>query len=203
MIKQCDNCPQKLSALKCVGLDNKLELDLDILNEQINQTLNELYFNDYDLLVRKVDERCISHRFAHYFENKFESKYPNYFFDIEYQRDGENPKYYSSQYARPDFMIHRRNCNKHNLVIFELKPFWSTSISCQPDYRKLEAFTSNEILQCRDGCERCYRYSYGVHIVLNKLTTNNRSCTVKIFKDGRCQQTLAINIKPFGETEHA
>ena len=41
----------------------------NVLKYLIEQSLDCLYANDKDLLERKVAERDITHRFAHYFEN--------------------------------------------------------------------------------------------------------------------------------------
>ncbi len=163
----CPNCPQNAQTGNCVGLDDKRIIALDDLKAQIKHVLSILYERDYDLLERQVDERSISHKFAHYYEVDFADQYAKHDFDAEYQRNGIVPKYYSYiKYAIPDFIIHRRNCNKHNLVMFEFKPFWSKSKCHRNDINKLRAFTSNEELFIKDGKPWYYSYSYGIHIIL-------------------------------------
>jgi hypothetical protein len=94
------------------------------------------------------------------------------------------PKYYSIQYARPDFIIHRRNCNKHNLVVIEFKPYWGDEHRYENDFAKLQALTSSESQFCRDGIVRCYKYTYGVHVVLNRRSV---PCTIFFYKNGEAE----------------
>lgn len=61
----------------------------NVLKYLIEQSLVCLYANDKDLLERKVAERDITHRFAHYFENNIAGTIvAEYNVDCEYNRDG-------------------------------------------------------------------------------------------------------------------
>lgn len=61
----------------------------NVLKYLIEQSLDCLYANDKDLLERKVAERDITHRFAHYFENNIAGTIvAEYNVDCEYNRDG-------------------------------------------------------------------------------------------------------------------
>jgi hypothetical protein len=131
-----------------------------------------LYENDKYLLEVKANEVCISSRFYAYFEQLFRKKYANLNIDPEYNRNGETSKYYEEynnkkehRYAKPDMIIHKRNCNFHNKVYIEFKPYWNDDTS--QDYKKLSAFTSPYGIFIYKGISYSYKYEYGVSILLN------------------------------------
>lgn len=163
----CPNCPQCAQTGECVGSEGKNYIDFEVLKTQIMKVLATLYDQDIDLIERQVNERSITAKFARHYENLYGADYPRYHFDVEYQRNGVKSKYYSvDKYACPDFIVHRRNCNKHNLIMIEFKPHWATEQSHANDIEKLKAFTSPEKLFDKGGKPWCYNYIYGVHIIL-------------------------------------
>lgn len=75
----------------------------NVLKYLIEQSLDCLYANDKDLLERKVAERDITHRFAHYFENNIAGTIvAEYNVDCEYNRDGYGIKQVNGNYVYPD-----------------------------------------------------------------------------------------------------
>ena len=99
----------------------------NVLKYLIEQSLDCLYANDKDLLERKVAERDITHRFAHYFENNIAGTIvAEYNVDCEYNRDGYGIKQVNGNYVYPDFILHKRGCNDNNILIIEFKTWWNS-----------------------------------------------------------------------------
>lgn len=93
--------------------------------ELIKRALETLWKRDCELIKREVHEECINHRFAIYLEKEFEDimMREQLSLDIEYNKNGRNPKTYGSEDKkfRPDIIIHERNSNRNNYVIIEAK----------------------------------------------------------------------------------
>jgi hypothetical protein len=66
--------------------------------------------------------------------------------------------------AIPDVIVHRRNCNKHNIIYMEFKPK-SNSSNMRDDYTKLRNFTSTSFFCCKDGSTRKYAHQHGISVV--------------------------------------
>ena len=104
----------------------KTEIDLDYL---IRTALSLLYKNDKYLIDIRANERCIVFRFGYYFQTllSMHCEYKGYDLDLEYNRDGEDPKktinYQNGIY--PDVILHKRGNNKDNLLVMEFKGHWN------------------------------------------------------------------------------
>ena len=99
----------------------------NVLKYLIEQSLDCLYANDKDLLERKVAERDINNRFAHYFENNIAGTIvAEYNVDCEYHREGYGIKQVNGNYVYPDFILHKRGCNDNNILIIEFKTWWNS-----------------------------------------------------------------------------
>ena len=194
-MKKCDNCPQRRN-WACVGGFEDISISIGELECDLISALKILYDRDYYLLEAEVNEVCITSHFFHYFASRFAEKYRQYDIDAEYSKCGEKPKYYKvkkytrPKYARPDFLIHKRNCNNHNLLYIEFKPHWNDDTS--DDYEKIKDFVSNDILGECGGIRISYRYKFGVSILLGLkyvyfvwFTNGNRSQVRK-----RCISTV-------------
>ena len=118
----------------------------NVLKYLIEQSLDCLYANDKDLLERKVAERDITHRFAHYFENNIA---------------GTGIKQVNGNYVYPDFILHKRGCNDNNILIIEFKTWWNSENNADIDKIK---WMMNPQLR--------YGYKFGCSIVLNKKSAD-------------------------------
>ena len=134
----------------------------NVLKYLIEQSLDCLYANDKDLLERKVAERDITHRFAHYFENNIAGTIvAEYNVDCEYNRDGYGIKQVNGNYVYPDFILHKRGCNDNNILIIEFKTWWNSENNADIDKIK---WMMNPQLR--------YGYKFGCSIVLNKKSAD-------------------------------
>ena len=168
---KCDNCPQRRGQ-KCVGTFQDIETSIDELQNDIVKALKILYRNDKYLLDTYVNEVCITSHIFHYFASLFSEKYGLYNIDPEYNRFGMYSKFYDEgpngrdRYAKPDMLIHKRNCNKHNLLYVEFKPYWNDNTD--DDYRKIKKFVSDDFLGGYGDTVISYRYRFGVSVLLDK-----------------------------------
>ncbi len=74
------------------------------VQDAVQAAINSLLDRDADLLKRDVREEAISHRLAVYLEPLF----PDYNVDAEYNKHGDDPKYYSKSKRggfRPDILV--------------------------------------------------------------------------------------------------
>ena len=118
----------------------------NVLKYLIEQSLDCLYANDKDLLERKVAERDITHRFAHYFENNIAGTIvAEYNVDCEYNRDGYGIKQVNGNYV----------------LIIEFKTWWNSENNADIDKIK---WMMNPQLR--------YGYKFGCSIVLNKKSAD-------------------------------
>lgn len=180
MIK-CSNCPRNDGT--CIGEQQECTVSKEELTEQIVETLKSLYSNEKELIEVAVNEICISAYFWHYFKDKYQQIYHNMNIDLEYDRNNKNPKYYLSddlqlKKAKPDMLIHKRKCNKHNFAYFELK---KNTREISHDYEKLRAFTSDNLVDGREMWRYVYKYRYGLSILLD---LENDKVVIKWFEKG-------------------
>lgn len=185
-MEKCPNCPNYSTDL-CVGKKIKsVETSIERLNEQIVDVFIELYEKDKHLINIRVNEVCLSAYFWFYFKNRFQKKnYIEYDIDMEYNRNGINPKRVyiqtdnnSDKLAKPDIIIHKRNCNANNLLVIELKCEWNhNSENFQGDEDKLISLTSTEIT---DDYQHYYSYTFGVQIILGE-----RSVRLNWYQNGK------------------
>lgn len=130
----------------------------ELLRKLIEKSLEELYSNDADLIIRRVAERDIVYRFAHYFENNMsKTDLVRYNVDCEYNRDGYGIKQINGSCIYPDFIIHKRGTNEDNLLVIEFKTWWNPDNSS--DIEKIKCMMHPEIV---------FQYKYGCSITINQ-----------------------------------
>jgi hypothetical protein len=156
--------------------------------------------NDSDLIVRKVNERSLTHKLAGYLQ----SLVPEYHVDCEYNRSGEKPKYILTEQRRrerinpealksghddvadfelkrcstyPDIIVHERDSNARNTLIIEAKVD-PTRGDEDWDVEKLKAFTEQD---GRNG----YRYTHGVFVALRIDSERKAVWALRWFADGQ------------------
>lgn len=168
----CDNCPFD-RYYKCDIFDLNLQsFGRDEIEQDLVQAINMIFAADKDLIKRGVHERTINFYLAHYFINLFKEKYKRYNIDPEYNRDGYDSKYYfddvykKRRIAFPDLIIHKRNCNKYNLLYAELK----IDNPSESDYKKIFRFVNDRIDEPWGGNKnlKLFRFKNGVSIVISE-----------------------------------
>lgn len=168
----CDNCPFG-RYYKCHIFNLNLQaFERDEIEQDLVKAINMIFVSDKDLIERGVHERTINYSLAHYFSNLFKEKYEGYNIDTEYNRNGYDPKYYfddvdkKSTIAIPDLIIHKRRCNKYNLLYAELKIYGPS----EDDYKKIFRFVNDQIDEPWGGNKKLkpFRFKHGVSIVISR-----------------------------------
>jgi len=194
-MRKCDNCPKPNPHLeKCLN-ECLLSFDYEEIQQDLLVAIKAFYEHDIDLLIRNVNEVCITSHIFHYFSMFFADKYHGYNIDPEYNRNGVGAKYYyGDRYAKPDLIIHKRNCNNHNLLYAEFKT--CTEKHSDHDKEKIKKFTSKDFGIENGRNVKPYRFKYGVSVLLMEncvkmrwyinggLETIERSISIKDFKKG-------------------
>lgn len=152
------------------------------LNSCIESALDLLYQNDRYLIqhpvrgrnkdLSHVSERACVFRFGVYFDFLFRQMIScHYHIDGEYNRNLENVKTVSRKGATereqaciPDFIVHRRGNNEHNLLVIEFKTWWNSDQ--QNDQEKIK------LLMDEAGK---YKYRFGVTVLFGK---NRDQCSI-------------------------
>lgn len=187
MIK-CDNCPQANPPLGTCLVIRPQQFTLDELSSDLLEAIKQFYANDIDLLKRSANEVCITSHIFHYFSLLYKAKYSLYNIDPEYNRNGFGAKYYcQDSYAKPDMIIHKRNCNRHNLLYIEFKV--GTIFHCKHDQEKIRKFVSNNFGVENRRRVTPYRYRYGVSVILNE-----RCIDMLWFENGSENSIRQVNI---------
>lgn len=144
--------------------------------KKINNALDIFYQNDKNLLKIDVQERAIAHRLAAYLESLFEE----YDVDCEYDKHGKYTKKLEgikecdperkTNRILPDILIHKRENDNFNLVVFEVK---SKTDATPCDIKKLKLMTKNE---------GEFKYKFGI---LVRFRAERDSCEIDIYVKGR------------------
>ena len=167
---KCDNCPLTLDCCPNV-LSRDNVLSKKHLDNLIKESLNDLYLNDYYLIKHKIHEVAIVVQFLYYFKKKIKDYCSFYDVDMEYSKNGDDPKVIFKRGkkrtdARPDMIVHKRGCNKSNLIYIEFKGYWNNKY--KEDYKKIMAFTnSNHIVKYNERIIS-YKYRHGLFIKFHK-----------------------------------
>jgi hypothetical protein len=165
----------------------KIYTEIEIKNK-LNTALDKLYVKDWYLLEKSVHERSITHKLAEYLQVLFpdydvDCEYNN---DIdkrktfisndamsklkeELKKIDLNPESKNlleeikklSKNFYPDIIVHKRNTNKHNVLIIEAK---KDNTDTSFDEVKLTAMTQNH-----------YNYQLGVSIILSTNANYDRN----------------------------
>ena len=129
-----------------------------LLEGIMKKSLDKLYANDKYLIIRRVSERDIVHRFAHYFENYMQdTDIESYNVDCEYNRNGYEIKQVNGKYVYPDFIVHKRGNNENNLLIIEFKTWWNSDNGA--DINKILWMMNPQLM---------FQYKYGCSITINQ-----------------------------------
>lgn len=129
-----------------------------LLEDLIKKSLDKLHTNDKGLIIRRVAERDIVHRFAHYFENYMQdTAIEVYNVDCEYNRNGYGIKQVNGKYVYPDFILHKRGSNEDNLLIIEFKTWWNPDNDADID--KIRWMMNSQYI---------FQYKYGCSITINQ-----------------------------------
>lgn len=143
--------------------------------EKIDIAISNLIESDHKILSRRLSERIISGRLAHYLMPLFDGYDvdPEYNGDMDKPNDrkaldiaknrlieiGYEPNEKNNYKLSPDIIIHKRETNKNNLVVIEVKKDIAPDKDKQYDLIKLEHLTV-------DYSGNHYNYSLGVALVL-------------------------------------
>ena len=129
-----------------------------LLEDIMKKSLDKLYANDKYLIIRRVSERDIVHRFAHYFENYMQdTDIESYNVDCEYNRNAYEIKQVNGKYVYPDFIVHKRGNNENNLLIIEFKTWWNSDNGA--DINKILWMMNPQLM---------FQYKYGCSITINQ-----------------------------------
>lgn len=128
----------------------------------VDKALNELIDDQPELLDLGVTERALSHHLANYIAKAIEWAYH---VDVEYNRHFETPKRLKlpprdaldreirATTVFPDILVHRRNSDKDNLLVLEMK---KPGEDLAYDDLKLRAFRSE------------LGYKHTAHVILGR-----------------------------------
>jgi hypothetical protein len=119
------------------------------VKQAIENAWNHFLKQDYQLLVKDVNERSITHKFAEHLKSQF----PTWHIDCEYNRDGVDPKKVhlepvevrsdddTGESVFPDIIVHERGTS-NNLLVIEAKKDSNTSDpeAVRKDKMKLDAY---------------------------------------------------------------
>ena len=158
------------------------------IERRIMHAIDTLRMNDFYLLQNNCSERSIVHRLAIYIEQVF----PEFNVDCEYNRNLSDKKrllsvipegldedeYNRNRLVSPDIIVHKRDSNKENLLVIEVKKS-TTSVNNslrEFDYEKLRLFTS---------AEYGLGYRYGMYIELTTGPGKFVYPKIELFSDGR------------------
>lgn len=161
-MKYCDYCPRRNGECYRLEEHQRVDISIETVENDLIDALNRIYTENYDLIERKINERCITNYLFHYFLTLNKEKYEYYDIDAEYSKNGESKKEFDDSYAYPDMIIHKRNCNNENLLYVEVK---SNKKNDSGDNKKLRSFTrDNSIAGVKN--KKNYHYVLGVGIAL-------------------------------------
>jgi len=114
---------------------------------------------------RKLHEVCINHKLATHLEKRLPRMFPDieeeYYVDIEFNRQGINPKTLEidgeTKTVRPDIIIHNRKSGseKRNVLIVECKKVGAGPSELADDREKILAFLT----------DAAYQYDFGLQVI--------------------------------------
>jgi len=141
--------------------------------------------NNNEEIVRKLHEVCINHKLSNHLEKEFKQrKNSDLYFDIEFNREGENKKIVDGKLYRPDIILHNRKTGeeKKNILIIECKKkSGSSHTEIADDVDKIISFMIDEK----------YNYNYGLQVIYKDNGTINATL---FFKDNTVIKDEKINV---------
>lgn len=168
-------------------------MDIKEILAKTDEAISTLIKNEIDILERGLKELNISTSLYRYLTPLFE----NYTVDAEYNGDklkpndrksldmardrmleiGIKPNETNNYQLTPDIIIHIRNTNDHNLVVFEIKKDSNTEKNMEFDLLKLEHLTI-------DYHGNHYNYKLGIFIEFG-TKHNAGEYDIKYFQNGK------------------
>ena len=155
---------------------NQDDIALENLRKIIEAAACELYLKDSYLIKHEpfengadssknyVSERGIVFKFGCYLEQNLRQnkEFLGYNLDVEYNRNKGCPKvlkeFKEDKGVVPDMIIHKRGSNKYNLLVVEVKTWWSELCKVESDKLKIKCFMDSPV----------YNYKYGLFLIFNK-----------------------------------
>ena len=144
-----------------------MDLSLEVLKQKMEIALKKLSGQDLFLIQANTNERTISHKLAEYLQDEFS----DWNVDCEYNRHGNEVKRIElptnninwddteAKTVFPDIVVHKRNSDRNNLLIIEIKKS-SNTMNRQFDENKLKAFTKEP-----------YSYLFGLFLEISTDST--------------------------------
>jgi hypothetical protein len=126
-------------------------------------SIAEFYEKDKTLMTdgsqsRDGMEQASAFKIGHYFCNEMKgSDLDSYDIDMEYNKNGTDPKSINNKKIKPDLIVHKRGSNNDNLLVVEFK--YGLRKNVTEDSKKLKGLT--------DSAGQ-YKYKIGVLVELGK-----------------------------------
>ena len=126
-------------------MSESCQLTSEFIRGALNDALEKLLVDDYDLIALGAHEQSIAHRVAVYLEPHF----PSFHTDCEYNRRKHLSKRYRKEEGevpsgmRPDIIVHRRNDAHENVLAVEMKANANSDNS--GDMKKLKALQTPDV----------------------------------------------------------
>ena len=150
-----------------------MSYDLAVLKAMLEDAISELYRDNWFFFVHGVGEWSISSEFHRIMKMKYGEYFKEYDMDAEYNLMKKTDCVYAAKvivnangkrmYIRPDFIVHRRDSYKGNLLCVELKRKGGKWL--KHDYYKLSFLTQ----MCSEEAGKYVRnYSFGVSVLMLK-----------------------------------
>jgi|WetSurMetagenome_2_1015567.scaffolds.fasta_scaffold214760_2 hypothetical protein len=156
-------------------------IDKNKIIEIIKLSLNELKEKDSILLnvnnnsrSSKLHEICINHKLTNYLEKYFKIEDIKFmsdkYFDIEFNKNGNDPKKIDNKECRPDIILHNRKYNKDkiNFLIIECKKSSASSDAKKKDKTRIIKFMKDVNLEYNYGLQVIYDNKFLKFILFSK-----------------------------------
>lgn len=131
------------------------------IKRYVKSALKKVYREDMSLIEREASERAIVFRFGLYlYEILKSTEFKDYDVDVEYNRNGYDPKRISSHSQNgivPDLIIHKREVNTDNVLVLEFKTYWNSNQTDDVDKIQKLMDLSGE-----------YKFQYGATILIKR-----------------------------------
>ena len=152
---------------------NTNKIILAELKKCLDKAIHELYLKDSSLILRRpermistddihVCERSVVFRFGIYLQNQLNKNklLRGYDLDNEYNRNIYEPKRLPgwANGCYPDLIIHKRMHNTDNLLVIEIKAWWSDERIIEQDRIKIYEFVQSDE----------YRYRFGLLLIFER-----------------------------------
>jgi hypothetical protein len=143
----------------------------------LEDSIAEFYDKDKTLMTngsqsRKGMEQACAFRIGYYFCSKIKgSTFHSYDVDMEYNKNGIDPKCINNNRIRPDLIVHKRGSNSDNLLIVEFK--YGLKKNVAEDIEKIKGLTYS-----------FGRYSYKIGVLV-ELGKDSNEVNYRYFKNGQ------------------